>query len=99
MGTAQGVFDVMPAWGLSPRSEDFNILISCSRLDLPACEAVFEKMKISGVTVGSRTYQEMLAAYVGAKDGEGARRLISEATKLDRGSLKVQRLIAEAERL
>merc|ERR1711957_261838 len=70
--TAKGVFDVMPKWDLTPRTEDYNILISCCRMDLKNCVSIFEQMQQSGTRVIGRTYQEMLNAYVCAKDREGA---------------------------
>merc|ERR1712224_434986 len=78
--TASGVFEIMPQWGLQPRTEDYNILISCCRLDLSWCRGVFDQMRQAGVNITSRTYQEMLAAHVSAKDGDGARKLIQETT-------------------
>lgn len=93
---AQGVFDTMLQWKLAPRVEDFTILISCLRDDLPRCRAILDEMTRAGVKPVGRTYQELLQAHIIAGDGPGAEALLLEAQGLlNVTSPKVIRLIAQ----
>jgi len=93
---ANQVFEMMKQRALTPRVEDYNILISCCRNDLDRCRELMAELHDANLQPLPRTYQELLQAYVLANDTAGAKSLVTEAAdRLDRGSRKVQRLLAE----
>merc|ERR1740129_1102312 len=93
---ASQVFEMMQQQGLEPRIEDYTILISCCRKDLDRCCELMAQLRQANLQPLPRTYQEMLQAYILAKDTVAAKALVTEAGgRLDTGSRKVQRLMAE----
>merc|ERR1711920_291726 len=63
---AQSVFDQMRSLSLVPGVQEWTILISCHRNDLPRAKAVFDEMVLTGCKPSSLTYQELLKAHVQA---------------------------------
>merc|ERR1712129_54726 len=76
---ASQVFEMMKQKGLDPRIEDYTILISCCRKDLDRCCELMAQMRHANLQPLQRTYQEMLQAYIIAKDVAGAKALVTEA--------------------
>lgn len=94
--TAEAVFQSMQAWGLPPRVEDYNILLGCQRQNLPRCLELYQELQTKGFKPTSSSQQQVLEAYVLAKDGRGALAFASQAGALDEGSAKVEKLLQEA---
>lgn len=97
--TAQAIFEMLPSWSLEPRLEEYAILLSCHRYDLPRCQQIISDMRQAGVEPTWICFKQLLQAHVLAKDGEGARTLLSQADCLDRDSSSVRKLIAEVDAL
>ncbi|CAE8687393.1 unnamed protein product [Polarella glacialis] len=98
---AKAVFDMMPQYGLTPNVANWTILLSCHRHDLPRCKEIVQEMELATIQPSSLTYLELLQAHVLAKDGPGARALMSDldamgqfqhGRKLERLSRQVQSL-------
>merc|ERR1712183_403481 len=81
MDIAEAIIDLMPQWGLEPRTEDFTSLISCCRSDLSRCRQAFEKMKAAGVAPSFTTYKNLILVHVSGGDVQGAESLLAEAEK------------------
>merc|ERR1711920_876715 len=43
--TAQAIFDMLSSWNLQPRIEEYAILLSCHRYDLPRCQQIIADMR------------------------------------------------------
>lgn len=97
--TAQAVFEYMRGQGLEPRLEDYNILLGCHRQSLPRCLELYAEMQAKGFRPTGTTQQQILEAYVLARDGRGAVSFAAEAEELDCQSAKVERLLREAREL
>eukprot|EP00747_Dinoflagellata_sp_TGD_P220815 gnl/TRDRNA2_/TRDRNA2_92733_c0_seq1.p1 gnl/TRDRNA2_/TRDRNA2_92733_c0~~gnl/TRDRNA2_/TRDRNA2_92733_c0_seq1.p1 ORF type:complete len:397 (-),score=61.90 gnl/TRDRNA2_/TRDRNA2_92733_c0_seq1:80-1270(-) len=104
--TAQAIFDLMPQWGLTPRLEDYAILMSCYRHNLIRLKELLADMRSHGISPTGKVYRDLIEAHVHAGDGAGARELLAEAKVMDPkapigrpGSTKVRHIMNQLERL
>jgi len=97
---ARQIFNGMAQWGLKPRVEDYSILLSCCKGDLPSCKDIFDEMLRVNIQPNGIAYMNMLEAYVVARDAEGGRAIVAAAgSSLDRQSTKAQRVLDELQSL
>lgn len=96
---AQGVFDLISKYNLSPSLQTWTILLSCNRYNLARCLDIISHIRNAGLAPSGLTLLELLSAHVLAQDWSGAKQLIGDLDKFGgwRDSTKLRRLTAEVE--
>merc|ERR1712032_1113395 len=96
---AQGVFDLIYKYQLTPSVGTWTALLSCNRHDLSRCLEIMQEMHQNGVGPSGLTYLELLEAHVLAEDFRGARALLGKPDQFNHWQdvSKFQRLRQQVE--
>lgn len=97
--TAQAIFDLFPKMSMVPRLEDYAVLLTCNRLNLPRCLEIMAEIEQAGLKPNGKIYQQMFEAHVTAEDVQGGRELLTKSVGMDWASPRVRQLAARLQEL